>query len=142
MTRPAGGVVDFASGTFDTVKRATEVNDEFVRTRAARWRFSSILVIHSVPYLVRLIVHPLLPPRYIHPDGVVRYYDQQEAQGARMVRQMDKGRWEGALYAVRCALYAVRCTLYAVRCTLDHSSKSCFMDFRYARHCKLLPRLV
>jgi vacuolar protein sorting-associated protein 13A/C len=66
VTRPAGGVVDFASGTLDTVKRATEVNDEFVRSR---------------------------PARYIHPDGVVRYYDRQEALGARMVRQMDKGRW-------------------------------------------------
>ena len=37
VTRPVGGAVDFASGTFDTVKRATEVNDEFVRTRTARW---------------------------------------------------------------------------------------------------------
>ena len=36
VTRPVGGAVDFASGTFDTVKRATEVNDEFVRTRTAR----------------------------------------------------------------------------------------------------------
>ena len=32
--------------------------------------------------------------RYIHPDGVVRYYDKQEAQGAGVVRQLDKGRWE------------------------------------------------
>ena len=36
VTRPAGGIVDFASGTFDTVKRATEVNDEFSRARSAR----------------------------------------------------------------------------------------------------------
>merc|ERR1719319_200795 len=71
VTRPAGGVVDFASGTFDTVKRATEVNDEFERMRTTR---------------------------YIHPDGVVRYYDSAEAEGAKMVRQMDKGRVAGDTY--------------------------------------------
>jgi len=71
VTRPVGGAVDFASGTFDTVKRATEVNDEFVRTRTAR---------------------------YIHPDGVVRYYDRREAEGAKIVRQMDKGRVAADIY--------------------------------------------
>ena len=69
VTRPTGGIVDFASGTFDTVKRATEVNDE-VSERAR-------------------------PARHIHPDGVVRYYDRKEAAGARIVRQVDKGRLAG-----------------------------------------------
>eukprot|EP00092_Neocalanus_flemingeri_P033380 GFUD01036296.1.p1 GENE.GFUD01036296.1~~GFUD01036296.1.p1 ORF type:complete len:2741 (+),score=704.42 GFUD01036296.1:512-8224(+) len=71
VTRPTGGIVDFASGTFDTVKRATEVNDEFSRAR---------------------------PARYIHPDGVVRYYDKKEAIGARLVRQVDKGRLAQEIY--------------------------------------------
>jgi len=52
-------------------KRATEVNDEFSRAR---------------------------PARYIHPDGVVRYYDKKEAIGARLVRQVDKGRVAQEIY--------------------------------------------
>jgi len=71
VTRPVGGAVDFASGTFDTVKRATEVNDEFSRAR---------------------------PPRYIHPDGVVRYYDLKEAKGAKILRQVEKGRISQDIY--------------------------------------------
>ena len=51
------------------VQRATEVNDE-VSERAR-------------------------PARHIHPDGVVRYYDRKEAAGARIVRQVDKGRLAG-----------------------------------------------
>ena len=35
------------------------------------------------------------PARHIHPDGVVRYYDRKEAAGARIVRQVDKGRLAG-----------------------------------------------
>ena len=72
VTRPTGGIVDFASGTFDTVKRATELNDEVSR----RTR----------------------PARYIHPDGVVRYYDKKEALGARIVSQVDKGRLAMEVY--------------------------------------------
>ena len=33
--------------------------------------------------------------RHIHPDSVVRYYDRKEASGARIVRQVDKGRLAG-----------------------------------------------
>ena len=72
VTRPTGGIVDFASGTFDTVKRATELNDEV--SRRAR------------------------QARYIHPDGVVRYYDKKEAIGAKMVSQVDKGRLARDVY--------------------------------------------
>ena len=74
VTRPTGGIVDFASGTFDTVKRATELND--VVSRRAR------------------------PARYIHPDGVVRYYDNKEALGARIVSQVDKGRLAKDVYVM------------------------------------------
>ena len=38
------------------------------------------------------------PGRYIHPDGVVRNYDEKEALGARMVRQVDKGRLAKEVY--------------------------------------------
>ena len=38
VTRPTGGIVDFASGTFDTVKRATEVSEDLQRVRPARYR--------------------------------------------------------------------------------------------------------
>lgn len=64
VTRPTGGIIDFASGTFDSVKRVTEVGDELNRFR---------------------------PARYIHPDGVIRYYDQKEAQGAKILQQLAKG---------------------------------------------------
>jgi hypothetical protein len=37
VTRPTGGIVDFASGTFDTVKRATEVGEDLQRVRPARY---------------------------------------------------------------------------------------------------------
>ena len=29
--------------------------------------------------------------RYIHPDGVIRYYDMKEAQGAKILQQLAKG---------------------------------------------------
>ena len=34
----------------------------------------------------------LLLCRYIHPDGVVRYYDRKEAEGVRILSMVDKGR--------------------------------------------------
>ena len=46
VARPTGGLVDFASGTFDSVKRVTEVTQEVRRVR---------------------------PPRFLTADGVVRY---------------------------------------------------------------------
>jgi len=72
VTRPTGGIVDFASGTFDTVKRATEVNDE--------------------------VSDRVRPARYIHTDGVVRNYDRKEASGAKILSQVDKGRLSKEMY--------------------------------------------
>ena len=37
VARPTGGIIDFASGTFDSVKRATEVTEEVSRVRPARF---------------------------------------------------------------------------------------------------------
>lgn len=37
VARPTGGIIDFASGTFDSVKRVTEVTEEVNRVRPARF---------------------------------------------------------------------------------------------------------
>lgn len=37
VARPTGGVIDFASGTFDSVKRVTEITEEVHRVRPARF---------------------------------------------------------------------------------------------------------
>lgn len=36
VARPTAGVVDFASGTFDSLKRATEMSDEAMKLRPPR----------------------------------------------------------------------------------------------------------
>lgn len=66
VTRPASGVIDFASGSFDAVMRATDATEEISRHR---------------------------PSRFIASDGVVRPYVERFAQGARMLRELEKGRY-------------------------------------------------
>lgn len=66
VARPTAGVVDFASGSFDAVKRATDVVDE---------------------------VRPVRPARFIRPDGIVRPYNKMEAQGQRLLQDVDKGKF-------------------------------------------------
>ena len=66
VARPTGGLIDFASGTFDSVKRVTEASEDVNRVR---------------------------PPRFLHPDGVVRYYNLREAAGSKYLRDLDKGRY-------------------------------------------------
>jgi len=66
VARPTGGVIDFASGTFDSVKRVTENQEEIRRTRL---------------------------PRFLHTDGIVRNYDLKEAQGWKFLRELDKGKY-------------------------------------------------
>lgn len=58
ITKPTSGVIDFASGTFDTVRRATELLDEIGRLR---------------------------PPRYLS-DNVVRPYSRRAAEGHKLLR--------------------------------------------------------
>ncbi len=65
-TRPTGGLVDFVSGTFDSVKRAAEVTEATLRIR---------------------------PARFIHPDGIVRNYNLAEATGNRILKEVEKGRY-------------------------------------------------
>lgn len=66
VARPTAGVVDFASGSFDAVKRATDVVDE---------------------------VRPVRPARFIRPDGIVRPYSHMEAQGHSLLQDVDKGKF-------------------------------------------------
>lgn len=73
VARPTAGVVDFASGSFDAVKRATDVVDE---------------------------VRPVRPARFIRPDGIIRPYNLMEAQGNRLLQDVDKGKYaETDVYA-------------------------------------------
>uniref|UniRef100_A0AAG5D0Y8 Vacuolar protein sorting-associated protein 13 n=1 Tax=Anopheles atroparvus TaxID=41427 RepID=A0AAG5D0Y8_ANOAO len=66
VARPIAGVTDFASGSFDAVKRATELSDEAIRLR---------------------------PPRFLHKDGIVRPYNRKEAEGSKLLREIDKGKF-------------------------------------------------
>lgn len=66
VARPTAGIVDFASGTFDSVKRATELSDEEKKLRA---------------------------PRYMNKDGIVRPYSKQEAEGFKIFHETDKGKF-------------------------------------------------
>lgn len=66
VARPTAGVVDFASGTFDSVKRATELSDEEKKLR---------------------------PPRFMNADGIVRPYSRQDAEGYKIFRDADKGKF-------------------------------------------------
>jgi len=64
--RPTGGIVDSASGIMDAAKRVTEVSVE---------------------------IHRFRPPRFFHQDGVVRYYNKKDAQGAQNLREVEKGKY-------------------------------------------------
>ncbi len=64
--RPTGGLVDFVSGTFDSVKRAAAVEEATHRVR---------------------------PARFLRPDGVVRNYNLAEATGNRVLLDVEKGRY-------------------------------------------------
>ena len=66
VARPTGGVIDFASGTFDSVKRVTETQEEERRTRN---------------------------PRFLKTDGIVECYNQKEAEGWKYLRELDKGKY-------------------------------------------------
>lgn len=59
VVRPATGVIDFASGSFEAVKRATEMSEDVNRLRS---------------------------PRFLHSDGVVRPYNVKEAIGNKLLK--------------------------------------------------------
>lgn len=66
VARPTAGVVDFASGSFEAVKRATESSEDTNRLR---------------------------PPRFMHPDGVLRPYSLSEANGNKLLKEIEKGKY-------------------------------------------------
>lgn len=66
VTRPTSGVIDFASGSLDAVKRAVELGNEVSRLR---------------------------PPRHFHSDGLIRHYNKQEAEGNKLLMELEKGKY-------------------------------------------------
>uniref|UniRef100_T1J4H6 Vacuolar protein sorting-associated protein 13 n=1 Tax=Strigamia maritima TaxID=126957 RepID=T1J4H6_STRMM len=60
VTRPTAGVIDFASGTLDSVKRQ---------------------------------VTRLRPPRYFQDDKIVRPYNKHEAEGNKLLQDVEKGKF-------------------------------------------------
>ncbi|XP_011301984.1 vacuolar protein sorting-associated protein 13C isoform X2 [Fopius arisanus] len=66
VTRPTAGVIDFASGSFGAVRRCAELTEEVRRTR---------------------------PPRYLQPDSPVRPYVKEEAEGHKMLLELEKGKY-------------------------------------------------
>nr|XP_024214793.1 vacuolar protein sorting-associated protein 13 isoform X2 [Halyomorpha halys] len=66
ITRPTAGIVDFASGSLGAVRRATDVSSELPRKRI---------------------------PRYIRPDGLIKPYCEDEAEGNRFLQELDKGKY-------------------------------------------------
>ena len=86
--RPTGGLVDFVSGTFDSVKRATEVTETTLRVR---------------------------PARFLHPDGVVRNYNLAEATGNRILKELEKGRYaDSDVYVTHSDIEADRNSVFLV----------------------------
>ncbi|XP_046738037.1 vacuolar protein sorting-associated protein 13 isoform X1 [Diprion similis] len=66
VTRPTAGVIDFASGSFGAVKRATEMGEEVKRVR---------------------------PPRFLQLDSLVRPYIRHEADGNKILLELEKGKY-------------------------------------------------
>nr|XP_012230348.1 PREDICTED: vacuolar protein sorting-associated protein 13C isoform X2 [Linepithema humile] len=66
VTRPTAGVIDFASGSFGAVRRATELSEETRRVRS---------------------------PRFLQPDSLVRPYIKDEADGNKILMELEKGKY-------------------------------------------------
>ncbi|XP_052841610.1 intermembrane lipid transfer protein Vps13 [Drosophila gunungcola] len=66
VARPTAGVVDFASGSFEAVKRAADASEDVKRMR---------------------------PPRFQHYDFVLRPYCFMEATGNKIMKETDKGKF-------------------------------------------------
>ncbi|XP_023289292.1 vacuolar protein sorting-associated protein 13 isoform X2 [Orussus abietinus] len=66
VTRPTAGVIDFASGSFGAVRRATELSEEVKRVR---------------------------PPRFLQADSLVRPFVRQEAEGHKILLEVEKGKY-------------------------------------------------
>ncbi|RZF46695.1 hypothetical protein LSTR_LSTR002558 [Laodelphax striatellus] len=68
VTRPTAGVVDFASGTLSSVRRITQFSEEVMRQRN---------------------------PRNFKNDRYIRPYSKLDAEGCKLLQEVDKGRYAG-----------------------------------------------
>ncbi|XP_025834660.1 vacuolar protein sorting-associated protein 13 isoform X2 [Agrilus planipennis] len=66
ITRPTAGVIDFASGSLEAVRRATDLEEDICRIR---------------------------PSRSLPADGFVRPYNIQEAEGNKILMELEKGKY-------------------------------------------------
>ncbi|KAJ8727553.1 hypothetical protein PYW07_001672 [Mythimna separata] len=66
VARPTAGVVDFASGSLDAVKRAADMSEEVTKRR---------------------------PTRYMTSDSGVRPYSRLKAEGYKMLSELEKGKY-------------------------------------------------
>ncbi|XP_030829188.1 vacuolar protein sorting-associated protein 13C isoform X3 [Strongylocentrotus purpuratus] len=66
VAKPTGGIIDFASGTFEGIRRVVESEVE---------------------------IHKLREPRYIGADGIIRAYNKSMALGNSLLLQVDKGKY-------------------------------------------------
>ncbi|XP_071787909.1 intermembrane lipid transfer protein VPS13A-like isoform X9 [Asterias amurensis] len=66
VAKPTGGVIDFASSTFEGIRRVTDMSEDIARLRL---------------------------PRFLHLDGIVRPYEKYEAEGLNLFHLIDKGKY-------------------------------------------------
>ncbi|XP_073508834.1 intermembrane lipid transfer protein VPS13C isoform X3 [Phyllobates terribilis] len=77
VARPTGGIIDMASSTFQGIQRVAESTED---------------------------VSPLRPPRFIHDDGIIRPYNQNEAQGLSLFENSNIKKMDGEIYRYCCSL--------------------------------------
>ncbi|KAG8576312.1 hypothetical protein GDO81_009827 [Engystomops pustulosus] len=77
VARPTGGIIDMASSTFQGIQRVAESTED---------------------------VSPLRPPRFIHDDGIIRPYNQSEAQGLNLFENSNLKKLDGEIYRYCCTL--------------------------------------
>ncbi|XP_071825694.1 intermembrane lipid transfer protein VPS13A-like isoform X3 [Apostichopus japonicus] len=66
VAKPTGGIIDFASGTFEGIRRVVDVSEEVKKIRA---------------------------PRYLGPDGVTKPYVRRDAEGLALLQMTEKGKF-------------------------------------------------
>ncbi|KAM4675969.1 intermembrane lipid transfer protein VPS13C [Discoglossus pictus] len=78
VARPTGGIIDMASSTFQGIQRVAESTEE---------------------------VSPLRPSRPINQDGIIRPYNQSEAQGFSLFENSNIKKLDGERYQYSCSLH-------------------------------------
>ncbi|CDS40179.1 Vacuolar protein sorting associated protein 13A [Echinococcus multilocularis] len=124
VTRPVSGMVDFASSSFEGIRRATSTSKD---------------------------VLPVRPPRFIHLDGVIRPYDRNEAEGSIILSRLrDRSPSEDYVFHIPlrrnkgiCMLTTERILLVTMNeilgsCTIDWQAKlSQLSDSQHKYECGL-----